>query len=267
MPGSEPIQSVVRAAQIVQHVSQSPGGLGVGEIAARLGLKSPTTHHLLRTLVETGMLEKVVGPVRYRIGPMLRQIASWSPGRDLHPLAASVMRELSASMPGCNVILAEYINGEVTPTLRMSADQPGVVQQSGLHAMSAYTSASALMFQAHWPASTLALYRQRYPFGEFNTRWSSLDDLDAWLKDSRADGVVFCASQNDTHLAAAAAVCDGDGRLVATIGASMISKTVRSTKANRRMLMNQVKQAATQISDQLADNTESQPTQPVSMMR
>lgn len=252
MPGSELVQSVVRAAQIVQLAGQSPSGLGVGDIAARLGLKPPTVHHLLRTLVHTGMLEKVTNPIRYRIGPMIRQIASSSTGRELHPAASVVMREMHGAMPMANIILAEYVNGEVTPTLRMSADQPGVVQRAGLHALSAYSSASGLMFQAVWPEANLEAYRQRYPFAEFNNNWANMDELDAWLADARRHGQSVRPSEKDTRLAVAAPVCDDTGQMIATIGGSLDFKDKPVPPAAREALIDLVKKASRQISKMLA---------------
>lgn len=248
MPGSEPVQSVVRAAQLVQLAGQSPGGLGVGEFATRLGLKPPTVHHLLRTLVETGMLEKVTGPIRYRIGPMIRQIASTSAGRELHPAASVVMREMHVSIPGANLILAEHINGDVAPTLRMSADQPGVVQHTGMHALSAYSSASALMFQAVWPARVLEAYRQRYPLGDFGSQWSDVADLDAWLGKVRHEGLAIRPSENNTRLAVAAPVCDDTGHMVATIGGSLVSTAGPVSDVQRKQLVDLVQKASRKIS-------------------
>lgn len=252
MPGSELVQSVVRAAQIVQLAGESPTGLGVGDLASRLGLKPPTVHHLLRTLVHTGMLEKVTSPIRYRIGPMIRQIASSSTGRELHPAASVVMRDMHVTMPMANIILAEYINGEVTPTLRMSADQPGVVQRSGMHALSAYSSASALMFQAVWPDVNIEIYRQRYPFAEFNYNWSDLNELDALLATARRDGLLIRSSEKDSRLAAAAPVCDDSGHMIATIGGSLDFKGGPVLPAARKQLIGLVKKASTQISKMLA---------------
>lgn len=256
MPGSEPVQSVVRAAQIIQLTGQNPGGLGVGDIAARLGLKSPTVHHLLRTLVDTGMLEKVTGPIRYRIGPVLRQISSTNTSRELHPAATSVMRDMNKRLPLANLILAEYINGDITPTLRMSPDQPGTIQHSNLHPMNAYSSASALMFQALWPQQTIAVYRQRYPFGDFSSHWPSEKDLDAWLSQARVDGYAMRPSQNDTQLAVAAPIIDDTGHMVATIGASLVyqldtAADSDAANATREKLIDLVKKSASRISQLL----------------
>ncbi|MEV6278986.1 IclR family transcriptional regulator [Nocardia sp. NPDC051832] len=66
MPG--PIQSIERAAAIMNVVAEAPFGIGVGELAAVLGLPKPTAHGLLRTLQGVGYIEQDAQSGKYRIG-------------------------------------------------------------------------------------------------------------------------------------------------------------------------------------------------------
>ncbi|MGW0247498.1 IclR family transcriptional regulator [Nocardia goodfellowii] len=66
MPG--PIQSIERAAAIMSVVAEAPFGIGVGELAAVLGLPKPTAHGLLRTLQGVGYIDQDPRSGKYRIG-------------------------------------------------------------------------------------------------------------------------------------------------------------------------------------------------------
>ncbi|MCM6778728.1 IclR family transcriptional regulator [Nocardia sp. CDC159] len=64
MPG--PIQSIERAAAMLRLLARGP--LGVGDIAAALGLAKPTAHGILRTLAGVGFVEQDPVSGRYRLG-------------------------------------------------------------------------------------------------------------------------------------------------------------------------------------------------------
>ncbi|WP_194818110.1 IclR family transcriptional regulator [Nocardia sp. XZ_19_385] len=66
MPG--PIQSIERAAAIMNVVAEAPFGIGVGELAAVLGLPKPTAHGLLRTLQGVGYIDQDPQSGKYRVG-------------------------------------------------------------------------------------------------------------------------------------------------------------------------------------------------------
>lgn len=60
------IQSVERAARMLRYVADHPGAVAT-DIAASLGLATPTAHHLLSTLVREGLLQKDASR-RYELG-------------------------------------------------------------------------------------------------------------------------------------------------------------------------------------------------------
>lgn len=88
------IQSVERAARILVYVAENPG-TQASEIAARFGLSGPTTHHLLSTLVQEGLLRKDSAR-RYELGSTSEQIAE-SALRHMRPSAElrSALTELA----------------------------------------------------------------------------------------------------------------------------------------------------------------------------
>ncbi|MEU8899241.1 IclR family transcriptional regulator [Nocardia sp. NPDC048505] len=86
MPG--PIQSIERAAAIMSVVAAAPFGIGVGELAAALGLAKPTAHGLLRTLQSVGYIEQDPRSGKYRIGDAAL-------GMTARPFDANVLRSFA----------------------------------------------------------------------------------------------------------------------------------------------------------------------------
>lgn len=74
MPG--PIQSIERAAAVLRLLARGSGRLGVGEIAAALGLAKPTAHGILRTLQGVGFVEQDAATGKYRLGAALDQLGA-----------------------------------------------------------------------------------------------------------------------------------------------------------------------------------------------
>ena len=67
------IQSVERAALLFLYVADHPR-VQASEISAKFGLTAPTTHHMLNTLVQTGLLKKDAAR-QYELGPAAERIA------------------------------------------------------------------------------------------------------------------------------------------------------------------------------------------------
>lgn len=74
MPG--PVQSIERAAAIMQLLARGSGRLGVGEIATSLGLAKGTTHGILRTLQSVGFIEQDSETGRYQLGAALLHLGT-----------------------------------------------------------------------------------------------------------------------------------------------------------------------------------------------
>jgi DNA-binding IclR family transcriptional regulator len=87
VPGS--IQSIERAAAVLRLLGSTDRPLGLGEIAAALGLPSPTAHGIVRTLRETGFVDQDTDSARYVLGSALHELdrGGWDP----HDLRAHAM--------------------------------------------------------------------------------------------------------------------------------------------------------------------------------
>jgi len=73
------IQSLARGFAILEILDrESPGdeGMGAQEAANRAGLKFPTAHNFLKSLVELGYLERVPGNANYRVSGRLARLGN-----------------------------------------------------------------------------------------------------------------------------------------------------------------------------------------------
>ena len=70
------IQSVDRAARILEILASGPRRLGVSEIAERLGLPRPTVHGLLQTLQAHGFVEQDRESDKYQLGAGLLHLGN-----------------------------------------------------------------------------------------------------------------------------------------------------------------------------------------------
>jgi DNA-binding IclR family transcriptional regulator len=110
VPGS--VQSIERAAAILQVVAGSGGTLGVTDIAEAVGLAKTTAHSLLRTLLLVGFVEQDPATGRYSLGTALLRLGSSLDTNELRARASNWADALAARS-GHAVRLATLSGDEV----------------------------------------------------------------------------------------------------------------------------------------------------------
>jgi DNA-binding IclR family transcriptional regulator len=110
VPGS--VQSIERAAAILQVVAGSGGTLGVTDIAEAVGLAKTTTHSLLRTLLLVGFVEQDRTTGRYALGTALRRLGNHLDVNELRARASNWTDALAARS-GHAVRLASPVGEDV----------------------------------------------------------------------------------------------------------------------------------------------------------
>jgi DNA-binding IclR family transcriptional regulator len=70
------IQSLARAATILEQIARHRDGIALAQLAKAVGLHSSTTFHLAKTLVGLGYVRQNETTKLYRIGPMIFRLAS-----------------------------------------------------------------------------------------------------------------------------------------------------------------------------------------------
>jgi DNA-binding IclR family transcriptional regulator len=92
--GARPVASVARALALLDELSESENGLGVNELARRIGVNASTASRLLATLEAAGIVQRD-GQGPYRLGVSLLRLAERVLSRlDLGALARPVLVDL-----------------------------------------------------------------------------------------------------------------------------------------------------------------------------
>src|SRR3954452_4866638 len=95
---SRPVASVARALALLDALGASPEGLGVNELARRIGVNASTASRLLATLEAGGVVERAPDAGPYRLGLRLVALADGVLARlDVRDLARPRLRALVAA--------------------------------------------------------------------------------------------------------------------------------------------------------------------------
>ncbi|QRF68703.1 IclR family transcriptional regulator [Ponticoccus alexandrii] len=72
------IQSIERAFSILTQISQQDDGINLADLSKAVGLHTSTTFHLVRTMVELGVVRQAKDTKRYHLGRMIFSLAASS---------------------------------------------------------------------------------------------------------------------------------------------------------------------------------------------
>lgn len=236
MPRNDLVQSILRGADVIELVAQSERGLSLSEICGTLGLKQPTAHNLIRTLVSRGFVEKTTSPVRYRLGSTVTRLAEERHSHQTVREASQIMSELfdrfRAHLPNrlrpddeASLSFSQLVSGEVMILLRLRLQRLGVLERPRL-TMTAYQSASPLCFQAFWSREELEHYRVRHPFLDQGAPiWKTQEALDKFLAEVRELGYCVPPIYRTEQFRAAVPVFGEGHRLIGVLGAGIWLKS------------------------------------------
>ena len=241
MPGT--VQSIERAAAILQVVAASRGTLGVTDIAEAVGLAKTTAHSLLRTLLHVGFVEQDRTSGHYALGTGLLRLGSHLDTNELRARSSNWADALAAR------------SGQAVRLATLVADEVVVVH----HVFRPDDSAQTLDVGTALPVHTTALgrvLRAHALTGGRSTRARSPETPAGWaaeLAEVRARG---WASQRGEHLPGqggiAAPVRGLGGLVVAALGISgPVTSLFDGRGAPRGLLLGMVTDAAAAVSREL----------------
>jgi len=96
-PAHRHVAAVTRALAVLDALADGEAELGTNELARRTGINASTVSRLLATLAGAGLVERVAGTGRYRLGLRLVQLGNAALERlDLRAIARPHLRELVA---------------------------------------------------------------------------------------------------------------------------------------------------------------------------
>jgi IclR family KDG regulon transcriptional repressor len=120
----QPLQTVVKALATLRLFTLEREWLGVREIARLLDINTATVHNLLRTLMDTGLVEQHLETKKYRLGLGLVRLAGTKLAQlDVVTASAGPMKEL-LNKTGETISLAVLYGDELVYLARMESLQP-----------------------------------------------------------------------------------------------------------------------------------------------
>lgn len=234
--------------QVLSVLAESSDGLGVGEVAARTGLTTSTTHNLLATLAMEGFAERLSSPPRYRIGPAVYEISATQESKRWARALDAAVQDASQRLPEATVVQCELLAGEIVACRRCSPERPGHLQRPSHQAMSPYFSVSGLCWLAFGPPEDRLALERRFPLADYGGhRWASQEALTEYLASIRAVGHV--ADRADGMVRVSVPVFSKGKSLLATLGASIPASTMEHSQKRMAELAADLKDTAEGLSN------------------
>lgn len=241
------IQSLKRAAAILDAVAAQPEGITLAEVAGAVGLNTSTVFALIQTLVNLGFLTQLADR-RYRIGSRLFTLAAGALDETaMLAMATPILERLSAET-GYASHLAVRARHEIIVVARTAAT--GLLQLAGHPGATrpAHATAIGKTLLAAIPPEDFARLLKTLPLPAFTA--NTITDRDALaveIETVRTAGIAHDNRELDLDVRCIAMpVRDFAGRTVAAIGLS--GPVWRLTPEVLEELTRQLRAAATALS-------------------
>ncbi len=210
-----------RGLRTLELLADDDGGLGVVDVARRLGVDKSQASRTLRALADHGLVERDPASRAYRLGPRVFAYAARVSERRLLRAAPPVLERLVGAL-GERAHLSVLVGATVLTLL--SHSPPHAIQAAGWagRTVPAYcTAAGRALLADHDPDALRALLGgvELVAYGPNTVR--TLDDLRARVEDVHARGYAISDEELEPGLSAVAApVRRFDGRSVAALNVS-----------------------------------------------
>ncbi len=210
--------SVANAARVLKSFSSAEREWGVSDLARRLDIAKSTTHRLLATLTDEGLLEQDPLSGRYRLGLAVFDLAAAVQSTDLHEASLSVMTDLRnrsgetvqvAVLDGREVVYVERLDSPNTLRLFLEVGRRNWAHCTGCgKALLAFSPAHVVdRILAGWqmPART-------------EHTITSIDVLRRELEETRRRGYAWNRHESEVGvMSVAAPIRDASGHTVAAV--------------------------------------------------
>jgi IclR family acetate operon transcriptional repressor len=236
MSENKTIQSVTKALDILKVVGDSDYGMRLNDIASRLDMKTPATHHLVSTLVEGGFLKREA--MRIVLGPEIIRLGRKGNRSAFHDAAAREIQLLFNALPRCVVVLGETGAGAALElTMRMSYEQPNILQRINGQTFHMYANAASLVNLAFMSDERRLTAEDSAPFAEYGRHlWESREKLSEYLLSVKEKGYALCPFDSDLSFRAAAPVFSGKGEFSAALGVSVTTALLKTEDDKKNVI-------------------------------
>lgn len=246
------IQVINRAVDIIDILSSAPNQtLGLGELAARLGLNNGTCANILKTLVDCGCVEQPERKKGYRLGPKIFQWAGGAVYReDLVAPARHVMARLRDAVNE-NVILAALYNGKrIIVWEELSSNELQVKRKPVKPIYETATGRLMIAFTEKVEREKLVALIG-VPGESVWKEAATAENLDLELAKIREQGIAVQVT--DTHIIGLAVPVKRDGKVIASMG--MYLPESRGNKTRLESLKEELVKSGMELSRQLDSNS------------
>lgn len=246
MANNDLVNSLLKGLDIIRLVGSNDNGMRLGEIAEGMGLKTPATHNLVRTLLARGFLEKRNGNRLY-IGQTMLDIAGRRQNSALAAAAEKELQHLHEVLPPGVVVFGQTTPQEIRQLFRISFDRPHVLQRLSGDVFHLYASASGLVGLAFATESAKLMMEERHPFAEYGAHlWQSRARLEEFLAEVKRTQVAICPFDHEMFFRVSVPVFDSSRRMAGVIGASIPTANLKGLRS-REEIINQLKTAAARL--------------------
>lgn len=242
------IESVKKACDIISCFSSDEPVLGNSEIAEKLGMNTSTTHHLVNTLCNQGVLMRDNNR-KYRLGWKLLE---WNNNvmfqQDIYDKAIPLVKELINQYQG-TVHIGMFDKGEVVFVLKVSSQKASPIHTYIGSRKPAYATSAGkvlLSFNSSYLQETIdrGLYQQAP-----NTI-TDIGRLKADLETVRKNGYSISDNENSTSTyGIAAPILSYSGKTIAAV--NLVGPASYMQGCNRKMIIQSVLNTAQSISQEL----------------
>ncbi len=252
-PGRERsgVQSIERAFTILSHIAQRQDGISLAELSKCVGLHTSTTFHLVRTMVELGVVRQVKTTKRYHLGRTIFSLAASSSSEvDLIATATPFLETLArvtgesshfALRSGNDVVVAARVAGSGAFQLveRSGAVRPAHCTGLGKVLLAALPETQ---FEAYLASATLQPWTPK--------SITDKNQLRAEIERVRQAGVGFDDAEfNEEVRCVAAPVYDFTGQALGAVGVS--GPVWRMNLQRMEQITQQVRDIAAELSEEL----------------
>ena len=246
------IQSVERAFQILEILDAADRRrerLGAQAIADAAGLKFPTAHSFLRSLVELGYADQDPGSRKYGLGVNAKVLGGDTPPKQLLIEAAvPVVERLASALDETVLVVMRHPLGRIVVFQKESSQELKASATVGVPLADLYGYATGRILLSLMPEREVRAYWDKH--GPAGSAWpdvKSLDQLIAALAVVRGQGVLTQANAEAVGIAAPLSVPSRGIR--AALGCAL--PVSRVTPKRLRELEKAVAAAAAEILDVL----------------
>lgn len=244
-PAHRHVAAVTRALAVLDALAGGEAELGTNELARRTGINASTVSRLLATLAGAGLVERVAGTGRYRLGLRLVQLGNAALERlDLRAIARPHLRELVAITDETATLSAPGERNAVTIDFVQSPSSVQSVAQLGRPSVGHATATGKVMLAFGGGEASP-------PLESFTGRTiTDPAELSAELDRVRARGWAESIGEREEDLnAGAAPIWDSHGALAAIVGVQ--GPAARFTPNALRAALEPLQRHATEVSSAL----------------